>query len=133
MQKSCTGKIKVVALHQIFKPPKNTEMKYYILEQEIGFSQFQVIRVSFGEPATNSVIVQEVEQTAPTIASRCHGKVVLFNGAASNAVTAVLAHKFGHVTKAVGIYDPKLQSYVIVISHDPDYFVGRELKLSEIH
>lgn len=34
-------------------------MKYYILEPELSFSNFQVIKIGFGEPTTNANIVSE--------------------------------------------------------------------------
>lgn len=108
-------------------------MKYYMLEPEISFSTFQVIKIGFGEPTTNANIVSEVASTAPEIAAKCHGKVVLFNGPASLPVALCLAHTFAHVTRSVGVYDPKIAGYIICISHDPAYSVGAVIYPKDIH
>jgi CRISPR-associated protein Csx3 len=35
-----------------------------------------------------------------------------------------LAHAVGHIYGAIACFDPKLNKYVVSISHDPDYEVG---------
>ena len=67
------------------------------------------------------------ERVAATkaVVEQLHGKVVLFNGAASLPVTMALTHAVVHVAKAICGYDPKMAAYVIAVSHDPAYIVGQ--------
>jgi CRISPR-associated protein Csx3 len=52
------------------------------------------------------------------------GRLVLLNGAASLAAISVIVHHVAHLFGAVGVFDPKLGSYVVVVSHDPVFQVG---------
>ncbi len=52
------------------------------------------------------------------------GRLVLVNGPASLPVACVLAHYLAHRFGAVAVYDPKLGSYVVSITHDPEYPLG---------
>lgn len=49
------------------------------------------------------------------------GKLLKINGPGALVVGFGLAHDLGHVFGAIAVFDPKIDRYVIVISHDPDY------------
>ena len=87
-----------------------------------------LLRLAFGEPASNDVMVRDVDRRMKELKGRelTGGRLVLLNGAASLPVIAVIIHHVAHLFGAVAIYDPKLQRYVIVASH------GSELEVGEI-
>lgn len=89
----------------------------------------QVVKVGFGDPATNQEIVVDAANGFRAIADQLHGKVVAINGAASLIAAIAIAHEVAHVTKAVAAFDPKLQGYVVAVSHDPKYKVGQLITL----
>lgn len=102
-------------------------MNTFIVNLPVINGDFAVVRVGFNPeaPASNDVIVVDATTAIKAVVEQLHGKVVLFNGAASLPVTMALTHAVVHVAKAVGGYDPKLAAYVIAVSHDPAYVVGQ--------
>lgn len=56
------------------------------------------------------------------------GPLVRFNGPCSLPVAMALAHAVAHLYGAVAVFDPKLQRYVVSISHRPDLTVGTLLE-----
>lgn len=90
-----------------------------------------VLTVGFGEPASNDAIVKEVAQSIKWIKDEVHGKVLKINGPASMPIAFVLAHELAHVTAGVAVYDPKLNGYVVVISHGGPYKIG-EVIINEL-
>lgn len=88
------------------------------------------LTIGFGEPATNPEIVQFVEKNAPGVRFIAHdepsimGAPLLINGPASLPVAMTLAHKYAHVVPMVACFDPKLNGYVVSITHDPEYPLG---------
>jgi CRISPR-associated protein Csx3 len=80
-----------------------------------------VLNVGFGEPASNDQIVRYVAENAPNIAGV---ELLKINGPASLPVAAVIVHKYAHTVGAIAVYDPKLNKYVVAVSHSPNYKVG---------
>jgi CRISPR-associated protein Csx3 len=86
-----------------------------------------VLKVEFGEPAQNDQIVCDAAARMDEMAAtgELKGGVVLkINGPASLPVACVLVHKVAHLYGAVGVFDPKLEKYVISITHNPAYKLG---------
>lgn len=85
-----------------------------------------LLRLAFGDPSSNDAIVREVDARMRALKERelTGGPLVLLNGAASLPVIAAISHHVAHLFGAVGIFDPKLSSYVIVISHGHNFSVG---------
>ena len=82
-------------------------------------------RVAFGDPADNSQIVRDAESRLQQLEQEgLNGSLVLINGPASLAVAVVLAHHLVHRFAAVGVFDPKLGSYVISAAHGAAYNLG---------
>ncbi len=75
-----------------------------------------VLKLSFGEPAQNDVIVKDAVAALQALELQ-GGKTVLLNGPASLPVAVAIAHEIGHLFAEVAVYDPKLGSYVVSISH----------------
>lgn len=83
-----------------------------------------VLSIGFGEPAQNDQIVKDAITGVKAVKDQLHGHVLKVNGAASLPVGFALASEVAHVVKAVAVFDPKLQKYVVAISHDPAYVIG---------
>ena len=83
-----------------------------------------LLSIGFGDPATNQEIVKFVKLNAPDGG----GKLLLINGPASLPVAGVLVHKYAHLYGAIAMFDPKLQGYVVAISHDPAVGIGDLVK-----
>ena len=86
-----------------------------------------VLRVGFGEPSDNDRIVKDAVARLEAM-TKTHelrgGGLLKINGPASLPVGIVLGHQLSHLFKAIAYFDPKLNQYVVVISHSPDYTVG---------
>jgi CRISPR-associated protein Csx3 len=82
-----------------------------------------VLRVSFGSPASNDVIVKDAAQGLNDL-GLVGGPILKINGPASLPVAVALAHGVTHLYGAVAVWDPKLAKYVVSVSHNPDFNVG---------
>lgn len=86
-----------------------------------------VLKVGFGEPAQNDVIVRDASERLAELTSMGQlsgGPLLRINGPASLPVAVVIAHAVAHLYEAVGVFDPKLAKYVIAVSHGTTYKVG---------
>lgn len=85
-----------------------------------------VLSVGFGEPAQNDEIVKDAKIVLDEMlkSQQLHGKLLKINGAASLPVAFVISHAVSHLYGAIAVYDPKLQKYVVSISHTPEVRVG---------
>jgi CRISPR-associated protein Csx3 len=97
----------------------------YTVEQE-SHPAGVLLKVSFGEPSSNDKIVGELFETLKGL-ELAGGRVCLISGPASLPVAAVLTHHVSHLFAVLGVFDPKLQKFVISVSHDPEYRVGDTL------
>lgn len=93
------------------------------------------LNIKFGkDSAYNSEIVPYVVKLLDAIEWR-GGKLLLVNGPASLPVAFAIAHKVNHLFGAIAVWDPKqplegtdiVGSYVVAISHSPDYLEGTTL------
>lgn len=53
-----------------------------------------------------------------------HGGVLKITGRCSLPLMSFLTHSFGHLHQAICVYDPKLDRFLVTISHSPEYSVG---------
>lgn len=79
--------------------------------------------LAFGEPAQNDRIVRDAIEAMKAL-HLTGGKRIRFNGPASLPVAMALCHEVAHIFGAVAVFDPKLQKYVVCVSHDPLVPVG---------
>ena len=89
-----------------------------------------VLRIGFGTPAQNTEIVREASAKLATM--EMAGPLVLLNGPASLPVAIVLAHRLVHLFGALGVFDPKLNGYVISATHDPRFDLGQLIPATEV-
>ena len=107
-------------------------MFYKIDRQQLTI--VDVYRIGFAEPAANDDIVKEVERLLNDIvgAEGVGGKLALLNGPASLPVAVQLGHALHHRYAAIGVFDPKMAAYVVVVTHGPDYKVGDVIPTSAV-
>lgn len=99
-----------------------------VAEVSVGGIRAARFTVGFGEPAENTAIVRDAASTIDAaLEVEGGGPLALIYGPASLPAMAVIIHRLGHRFGAVGVWDPKLNLYVVVISHSPDYSVGQTL------
>lgn len=83
------------------------------------------LRIGFGEPGQNDQIVRDVVARLAEMEHELNGGgVIKLNGPASLPVAVAIAHGVLHKFSAVGVFDPKLNKYVVAATHDPAYAVG---------
>jgi CRISPR-associated protein Csx3 len=80
--------------------------------------------VGFGDPASNDVIVKDATVAVKAAVAGKGGVLGLVNGPASLPVAVVIAHSLLHIYGAVAVFDPKLQGYVVAVSHTADFAIG---------
>lgn len=92
-----------------------------------------LLKVGFGRQAQNDEIVRDAVARVREIvlSGELNGKDVTINGPASLPVAVALAHELGHVTKSVRVFDPKLNTDIVSISHDPSVSVGKKVDAPE--
>ena len=86
-----------------------------------------VLKVGFGDAAANDQIVRDASARLDEMTKSgklSGGPLLKINGAASLPVAFVITHKVAHLYGAIGVFDPKLGKYVVVITHNPAYELG---------
>ena len=79
-----------------------------------------LLTIGFGQPATNDQIVQEVKDSMDELVAAgtfAGMKFILVNGPASLPVSFTVAHAVCHIVGYLGVFDPKLDKYVVSVSH----------------
>jgi CRISPR-associated protein Csx3 len=85
-----------------------------------------IVTIRFGDPADNSQIVPDALEALAAL-KLSGGRGIHFDGPASLPVAMALAHAVAHLYGYVACYDPKLNGYVVAVSHDPHYRPGQLL------
>lgn len=98
-------------------------MKTYSAEIVSSVDGVTTIRVGFGAPAQNDQIVRDAWEAMRNL-GLTGGKGVKIEGPASLPVAMALAHAVAHLYGWVACFDPKLNRYVVAISHDPEVRPG---------
>lgn len=86
-----------------------------------------ILKLAFGTPAQNDQIVRDaVARLAEMEANGelAGGGVIKLNGPASLPVSVAITHALAHRFAAVAVFDPKMNGYVVSVSHDPSFVVG---------
>ena len=98
-----------------------------------------VLRVGFsrnhrahGDRVVRDVMVR-LEQMQDILTG---GRLLKIDGPQSIAVAYTIAHKLTHLYGAIAVFDPKIgkpghKTYIVVISHNPDYKVGDLVETEE--
>ena len=124
MVRALARHILAVAGYPLTGEPSAESSTYIITRDDTG-----ILWVDFGTPSDNTQIVKDaaarldVMQKAGELSG---GGLLRINGPASLPVAMVLGHKLSHLFEAIACFDPKMNKYVVAISHspNPDYAVG---------
>lgn len=87
-----------------------------------------VLHVGFGDPATGDVVVRDARAAILELEGRgelAGGGLLFINGRCSVAVAVTLGHFLAHLFTAIAVFDPKLDLYIVCVSHDPNFTVGQ--------
>ena len=98
---------------------------------EVGFTKG--LRASGEKVVMDALITIEQMQERGQLTG---GKLLKIDGPQSIAVAYLIAHKIAHLYGAIAIFDPKVgkpgfKTYIVVISHDPDYAIGTLVETEE--
>jgi CRISPR-associated protein Csx3 len=94
-----------------------------------------ILDVGFGLPATNQEIVRDAYNNRINEMIKCNvidSNVVLINGPISTPVLGCITTQLKSIVPAIGIFDPKLQGYVIYYSVNNVYSVGDLIDKNEV-
>jgi CRISPR-associated protein Csx3 len=76
------------------------------------------VRLSFGEPAQNNRIVMDAIEAIAALRLE-GGKGVKLNGPCTVPAAVAIGHAVAHLFGFVAFFDPKLDRFVVCVSHDP--------------
>ena len=93
----------------------------YKISAETVSENTVLLKLAFGEPAQNDEIVRDAVAALEDLNLQ-GGETVLLNGPASLPAACAIAHGVCHLYKEVAVFDPKMGSYVVAVSHG-----GREI------
>ena len=89
-----------------------------------------VLRIGFGAPANNDVIIKDVDKRLEEMRDNGElksGPLVKVDGPASLPVAMVLASKLSELFDVIACFDPRMNRYIVVISRNPNLAVGTVL------
>ncbi|MBI4650842.1 CRISPR-associated protein Csx3 [Candidatus Desantisbacteria bacterium] len=98
-----------------------------MISYKISLEDNNLLRIGFGEPAQNDQIVRDAGKILDSMIENNilkGGQILKINGPASLPVAIVIAHAVAHLFEAIGVFDPKLNKYVIALSHGTKYKPG---------
>ncbi len=82
------------------------------------------ISIGFGDtPAPNTAIVPAAIAAIASL-NLPGGQGLLINGPVSIPAAFAIAHTVAHLYAFIAVWDPKLQTYIVAISHDPSHKPG---------
>jgi CRISPR-associated protein Csx3 len=86
-----------------------------------------ILSIGFGAASSNAEMVPFVESLMADLkkAGVFMGPLLKITGAASLPIGFVIAHHTSHLFGAVACFDPKLAGYVVAVSHNPEYPLGK--------
>lgn len=96
----------------------------FTVEEDSGGT---VLHTRFGKAATGDVVVRDAYAGIGALDLK-GGGLLRIHGPASLPVSMVIAHAVSHRYGAIAMFDPKIQGYIVAISHDPSWSVGDVLK-----
>jgi CRISPR-associated protein Csx3 len=88
------------------------------------------LKVGFGTPGTNSEIVKDAVAALDKLKADGHlkgGRLLKINGACSLPAAFAVSHAVDHFYQTIAIWDPKLQKYVVAVSHGPTHEIGDQI------
>ena len=92
-----------------------------LLGEDAGIS---TVKVRFVTPASNTELVPDAISSIRAL-GLTGGRGIHLDGPMSIPVAVAVAHAVGHLFGYVACFDPKLEGFVIAISHHPDFKPGQ--------
>lgn len=88
------------------------------IDAQLSTDTHVVIRSALPQGFDQADLIEAAMRDVTTgFADRLHGKHAQINGPCTTGMALALGHKLAHITKSVSIYDPKLASYVLAVTH----------------
>ena len=123
-------------LHPAAKLERTALTTYTIVPRVVEVRGMPALRLDlgFGTSAFNTDLVREVEARMLQLKSDGLGgrPLVMVSGPASLPVLAVIVSHVAHLFGAVAIFDPKLDGYIVCVTHDPRFAVGELILASDV-
>lgn len=82
-----------------------------------------LMNVRFGSPATGDQVLLAANALLESLPLG-GGRLLLINGPMTLPIAFLIAHKVVHLFANVAVFDPKLNSYLVVANHGGPYHVG---------
>lgn len=79
--------------------------------------QNDVMNITLPEGKTQQELINMLEEEFVEIEKCLYGKEVKINGRVTTGMCLWLGHKLAHICKTVSIFDPKENSYILIIKH----------------
>lgn len=82
-----------------------------------------LMNVRFGSPGTGDQVLLAANALLESLPLG-GGRLLLINGPMTLPIAFLIAHKVVHLFANVAVFDPKLNSYLVVANHGGSYHVG---------
>lgn len=95
----------------------------------------RVLRLGLGDSASGDVVVRDARAALFDLEQRgdlTGGGLLCVNGRCTVPVAVMLGHSLSHLFSAVAMFDPKLDRYIVCVSHDPNFGVGQVIDPIEV-
>lgn len=76
-----------------------------------------ILEITLPEGKNQIEILKMLKNEFEIIEKQLFGLDIKLNGRITTAMALYLGHKLAHICKSVSIFDPKMNDYVLVISH----------------
>lgn len=88
-----------------------------------------ILKIGFDpdNPVTGDAIVRDAQKRLKELIDSevlTGGTLLKINGPMSIPVSYTIAHLLGHLYSAIAVFDPRLKSYIVAISTNPEYKLG---------
>lgn len=92
-----------------------------VFDQDAGIT---TVKVGFGAAAANTEVVPDAIAAIRAL-ELAGGRGIHLDGPMSIPAAVAVAHSVGHLFGYVACFDPKLEGFVVAISHHPDFKPGQ--------
>ena len=76
-----------------------------------------VLTITLPEGKTNAELLVMMKGELKDLNEKFFGKEIKITGRITTHLALLLGHELAHICKSVSLFDPKLNTYVLVLSH----------------
>lgn len=76
-----------------------------------------ILEIELPQGLTQVELIEQCATEFKKIEKEFFGKEIKINGRLTTGMALFLGHKLAHISKSVSIFDPKENSYVLIIKH----------------